>query len=107
MEPIRAYHPRFSSFKKMNRSGKNAYTTLQENRNLILELIYKHRSISRKQLADMTGLQLATITMIMKELLAQGIVKDSGRMDGGSGRTVKTFSIIDEMYVVSVRITAV
>lgn len=84
MGEINVYDPRFSALKRMQRSGKNASTILQDNRNLVMQLIYENGSISRKQLADITGLQLATITIIIKELLAQNLIRESGRVDGGS-----------------------
>ena len=71
MGEINAYNPRFSSLKRMQRNGKNAATILQDNRNLVIQLIYEKGIVSRKQLADITGLQLATITIIIKELLNQ------------------------------------
>ena len=56
MGEINVYDPRFSALKRMQRSGKNASTILQDNRNLVMQLIYENGSISRKQLADITGL---------------------------------------------------
>ena len=55
MGEINVYDPRFSALKRMQRSGKNASTILQDNRNLVMQLIYENGSISRKQLADITG----------------------------------------------------
>lgn len=107
MEEINTYNPRYSSLKKMKKSGKNAATILQDNRALILQLIYEKKDISRKQLAEITGLQLATITIIIKELLAKGLICESGRTDGGNGRTVQTFSMEKNLYVISIRMTAV
>lgn len=107
MGEISAYNPRFSALKRMQRSGKNATTILQDNRNLVVQLIYEKGVISRKQLADITGLQLATITIIIKELLAQGLIYESGKVDGGNGRTVQTFSLIEQLYVIAIRMTAV
>lgn len=106
MDGISTYNPRFSSLKKMQRSGKNAATILQDNRNLILQLIYENGDISRKQLAAITGLQPATITIIIKELLSQGLVRESGRIDGGSGRSVQTFCLVETLYAIAIRMSA-
>lgn len=107
MEGINAYNPRYSSMKKMQKTGKNAATIQQDNRTLILELISENGEVSRKQLANMTGLQLATITIIIKELLAQGLICESGRIDGGSGRSVQAFSLAENLCVIAIRVTAV
>lgn len=105
MPEINTYDPRFSALKKMQKNGKNASTMLQDNRNLILQLIRRHGEISRKQLAEDTGLQQATVTIIIQELLKQGLIRENGMIDGGSGRRVKSFSIVEALYVVSVRLT--
>ena len=107
MGEINVYDPRFSALKRMQRSGKNASTILQDNRSLVMQLIYENGSISRKQLADITGLQLATITIIIKELLAQGLIRESGRVDGGSGRSVQTFCMVESLCVIAIRMTEV
>lgn len=107
MKEINAYNPRFSALKRMQRSGKNAATILQDNRNLVMQLIYENGDVSRKQLADITGLQSATITIIIKELLSQGLIHESGRVDGGSGRSVQTFCLTQALYVIAIRMTAV
>ncbi len=107
MREISAYDPRSSTLKRMQRSGKNAATILQDNRNLVMQLIYENGDISRKQLANITGLQLATITIIIKELLAQGLIRESGWIDGGNGRSVQTFCLTETLYVIAIRMTAV
>lgn len=107
MGEINVYDPRFSALKRMQRSGKNASTILQDNRSLVTQLIYENGSISRKQLADITGLQLATITIIIKELLAQGLIRESGRVDGGSGRSVQTFCMTESLCAIAIRMTEV
>ena len=107
MGEINVYDPRFSALKRMQRSGKNASTILQDNRNLVMQLIYENGSISRKQLADITGLQLATITIIIKELLAQDLIRESGRVDGGSGRSVQTFCMTESLCAIAIRMTEV
>lgn len=104
---VQTYDPRFSAINKMKKSGKNSSTILQDNRNLILQLIQKAGTISRKQLSEKTGLQPATVTIIIQELLAQGIIKEYGMADGGSGRGVKTFALVEDLYTVIVRLTAV
>ena len=107
MFKINTYDPRFSTMKKMQKNGKNASTMLQENRNLLLQLIRDRGSVSRKQLAEQSGLQQATVTIIIQELLEQGLIRENGMIDGGNGRRVKAFSMAEELYVVSIRLTGV
>lgn len=107
MSRVHTYDPRFSAIKKMQKNGKNASTMLQDNRNLILQLIREHGEISRKQLAEESGLQQATVTIIMKELLEQGLVRENGMIDGGNGRRVKSFTMMQQFYTIVVRLTGV
>lgn len=107
MSRVHTYDPRFASIKKMQRNGKNSSTMLQDNRNLILQLIREYGEISRKNLAEKSGLQQATVTIIIKELLEQGLIQENGMIDGGNGRRVKSFSMVGEFYAVVVRLTGV
>ena len=66
MSKINIYDPRAVTMKRMQRRGSNSLTTSQDNRSLILKLIWKNSPVSRKQLAEKTGLKPATITIIMK-----------------------------------------
>lgn len=107
MAKIHTYDPRFSAMKKLQRNGKNSSTMLQDNRNLILRLIRENGAISRKMLAEESGLQQATVTIIIKELLNQGLIRENGMIDGGNGRRVKSFAMVEDFYVVVVRLTGV
>lgn len=107
MSKIATYDPRFSILKKNEKNGKNATTILQDNRNLLLQLIREKGIISRKQLAEESGLQQATVTIIIKEFLEQGLIYENGMIEGGNGRCVKGFSITEEFYVVSIRLNGV
>lgn len=107
MSAIHTYDPRFAALKKMQRNGKNSLTMLQDNRNLILQLIRKNGSISRKQLSELSGLQQATVTIIMKELLEQGLVCENGMIDGGNGRRVKSFTMSQNLCTIIIRLTSV
>lgn len=107
MAKIHTYDPRFSAMKKLQKNGKNSSTMLQDNRNLILRLIRESGAISRKMLAEESGLQQATVTIIIKELLSQGLIRENGMIDGGNGRRVKSFAMVEDFYVVVVRLTGV
>lgn len=107
MGKIHKHDPRFIAVNRSKKSGFNAGTMQQDNRNLTLQLIRKAGAISRKQIAEQTGLQLATVTIMIKELLEQGVIRENGLIDGGQGRHVTAFSMIDDLYVIIVRLTAV
>lgn len=107
MAKIHTYDPRFSAMKKLQKNGKNSSTMLQDNRNLILRLIRENEAISRKRLAEKSGLQQATVTIIIKELMEHGLIRENGMADGGNGRRVKMFSMVEDFYVIVVRLTGV
>ena len=48
-----------------------------QNKNMVLDLIRKHRSIYRAELARITGLSMPTIMSITDELVESGLVRDS------------------------------
>lgn len=99
------YDPRFAIMNKNVRNGTNSVAMAQENRNLVIQLIRRYKRISRKQIAEYSGLNLATVTNIIKELLEQGVVREDGVMDGGSGRRVTAFALSRDIYMIAVRIT--
>ena len=107
MSKIVTYDPRFSILKRNEKNGKNSTTILQDNRNLLLQLIREKGIISRKQLAEESGLQQATVTIIIKEFLEHGLIYENGMIEGGNGRCVKGFSIKEDFYVVSIRLNGV
>lgn len=72
--------------------GSNADSTLNANRKLVLQLLIEHEALSRKELASLTGLQGATITLIINELLEKEFVIQTGYRNGGNGRRVAQFS---------------
>lgn len=56
------------------------------NRSLTLDLVRFHGPLSRTQIAKETGLNKATITAVIAELMAQGYVKEIGRGHSYAGR---------------------
>ncbi len=92
------YDPALLSIRKIRNKGANAESTYNQNRRLILQLIKDMGVISRKTLAVRTGLQLATITMIINELLEKGIIQETGFIDGDSGRKIMGFGLIRDKY---------
>ena len=55
------------------------------NRSAVLTQIAKHRLLSRRALADRTGLTAAAISRISRELIDAGIVSESDELDVASG----------------------
>lgn len=90
------YHPNLFSLAKIRDRGANAENVLNQNRRLILQLIHDTGVVSRKTLAEKTGLKLATITLAINKFLQQGIVKETGLMEGDSGRRIMGFSLVAE-----------
>lgn len=92
------YDPALLSLRKISNKGANAESAYNQNRRLILQLIKDAGVISRKALAEKTGLKLATITMIIKELLEKGIIQETGFIDGDCGRKIMGFGLVRDKY---------
>lgn len=58
-------------------SGKNSEDVQAKNRSVILQLLRLRGKTSRKELAELTGLNPSTVTYIMKDLLEQGWVMET------------------------------
>ncbi|RPI82766.1 MAG: ROK family transcriptional regulator, partial [Chloroflexi bacterium] len=73
-------------------SGVNAESTRdieglrQVNLSAVLSLLRQSSPLSRKELADLTGLNKATITRLVRELIAHGLVREVGLQSVKSGR---------------------
>lgn len=73
-------------------SGLNAESTgdlgglRQVNLSAVLSLLRQSSPLSRKELADLTGLNKATITRLVRELIAHGFVREVGLQTVKSGR---------------------
>lgn len=59
------------------------------NTNRIVELIIRHESITRPEIAKMTGLSPATITNLVKELIAKNVILERGKNESSLGRKAK------------------
>jgi len=69
----------------MKKSATNSAIMKQSNRHLILSIIRKRPS-SRAELAGMTGLTRAAVTMIVDELLKDELLTETGSADADLGR---------------------
>jgi len=86
--------------------GMNMALVGNRNRATILNYINKKGSVSRKEIAEATGLTAAAVTQISQGLIKDGILVELGTMDGeGAGRKRVMLDInYNCRYVVSVNI---
>lgn len=57
------------------------------NRRLIVHLLRRHGPLSRRQLAEMSGLRSSSLTYITRELLGRGVIRTVGKLDRpGAGK---------------------
>jgi predicted NBD/HSP70 family sugar kinase len=68
------------------KQGKNLEDIQKMNRTLVINLLLKQPISTRVDLAKTTGLKPATITNIINDLMACGLVKETGGINGGLGR---------------------
>ena len=62
-------------------------TVKEKNRRLILRALLAEGGLSRIELAKQTGLSPSTITALVGELLAEGVVQESGLRAATAGRS--------------------
>lgn len=62
-------------------------------RGLVLDLIREHGPISRTDLAEATGLTQATMSTVVRQLLAEGLVRETGRRESKGGRPLVLLDI--------------
>ncbi|HOL21641.1 MAG TPA: ROK family transcriptional regulator [bacterium] len=72
---------------------KNAYYRMQ-----VLNFIYNNQPVSRIRIGEITGIRLATITEVVKALIEEGLVKETGKLKNrqGIGRKENMLEIIPE-----------
>ena len=90
-------------------TGSNSSTVKSHNVRAILLALLRHEYISRVHLAKLTGLSTTTITNLITELLAQGVVVEegAGRLERqkGAGRPRRALRLVPEArYVLGVHI---
>lgn len=91
----------------IRRVGANMETVRKRNRSAILKFINDNGPVSRKDLADVTGLTPAAVTQICTELLNEEILVESGTNEKsqGAGRKKILLDInYDVSYVLAVNI---
>lgn len=93
--------------KEMNdKRGTNNEIAQQQNRLLVLRQIKEKKITSRIEVAQITGLQQATITNIVNDLIRMEYVCETGLIEGTKGRRVTGIQLNeDKMRVLCVRVT--
>ena len=76
--------------------GRNANDIQKSNRCLVFDTLLNDGQISRVDLTRKTGLNKATITNIIQDFIARGIVRDIGSISSSNGRKVAGVSLISE-----------
>ncbi len=94
MDDWKTFVPENMSGKKSQLLGRNAERTLRENRSLLLRLIKKGGSLTRKELAARSGLQPATVSSILNDLMRMGLVEEAGVTARGHGRRAMGFRLV-------------
>lgn len=90
----------------ITKMGKNLEDIQEMNRSLVLRLIRQSPDISRATLAKLSGLKQSTITNIVRDLLAWGIIQETGFVDGAKGRRSIGLAINEKAcHVIGVRLT--
>lgn len=65
---------------------KNLHSLRKANRRLVLGLLAEGAPLSRAEIAERTGLSASTVSTIMSDLLAEGLVHDTGDTESTGGR---------------------
>lgn len=84
----------------MGKIGKNNLDMQESNRSSILRILAKDAVITRADISRMTGLKQATITNIINDLIASGVVIETGALKGNLGRRSIGIQLNTDKYTV-------
>lgn len=90
--------------KKETLAGKNTQSNVIENRRLLLHMIFENKEISRKELAEGSGLTAAAVTILVNYFIEEGVVEECGLKDIGGARKVRMLRMKNIYSVISVRL---
>lgn len=89
----------------MGKIGKNSLDIQESNRLSILRILAGEDVLTRAELSRRTGLKQATITNIINDFLASGVVSETGALKGNLGRRSIGIRINTEKFnVVAIKI---
>jgi N-acetylglucosamine repressor len=72
------------------------FATKEHNRNLVLKIIFEHDSISRAEIARITRLTRTTVSDIVTDLLAEGLVSEIGVGSSMGGKSPILLSLVED-----------
>ena len=76
------------------------------NKKQIFEIIYKEKNIYRAQIAELTNMSNQTITNLVKELVAEGIVIEKPMKTNTKGRAPIALAIdLEHQYAIGVELS--
>lgn len=84
----------------MDKIGKNYLDIQESNRSAVLKILSKGTVITRADIARWTGLKQATITNIINDLIASGVVIETGILKGSLGRRSIGIQMNGDKYTV-------
>ena len=91
----------------MYKNGINMGQVKKQNRSSILRYMNSHADVSRKEIAEATGLTAAAVTQICNDFLKEGLIKECGTVNdvSGAGRRKVMLRINHEFaYIIGVNI---
>ena len=91
----------------MYKNGINMGQVKKQNRRSILRYMNSHADVSRKEIAEATGLTAAAVTQICNDFLKEGLIKECGTVNdvSGAGRRKVMLRINYEFaYIIGVNI---
>ncbi len=92
----------------MRKSGINLEQVKKENRSLIIKCINDNGPLSRKDIAELTGLTAASVTQITTQLIADKILLEAGSVHDSAGNAGRKKVLLDInaslYYIISVNI---
>jgi N-acetylglucosamine repressor len=71
-------------------------STKEHNRNLVLKTIFEHDSISRAEISRLTRLTRTTVSDIVADLLADGLVSEIGMGESIGGKSPILLSLVED-----------
>jgi len=86
--------------------GLNSEGMQRANRNLVFSIMMGQKNVSRIELAKLTNLKRATITNIINEFLAAGLVREEGFQVQNNGRKTESLGLnVPNIVILSARLT--
>ena len=82
----------------MSLSGTNLLKVKDYNVAVVLNLIRKYEPISRREIADRTGLSFQTVTNITQSLLHSGVIQEGLELRGNGLRQSRSVQINPTFY---------